>query len=294
MKRIVVIAGPTASGKSAYAMAQAMENNGVIINADSMQIYDALFALTAQPSLQDKEKIAHRLYGLLPPEQTCSAERWRMLAMAEIETAWRQDRLPIVTGGTGLYLNSLIYGLSPVPSVPDTVRAAAIALQRDLGNPGFHAQLELADPVMAARLHPNDTQRLVRAWEVWQATGRSLAAWQALPRAGTPPDWRFDVTLILPPRHTLYARCDRRFDQMIAANVLGEVGNFLSRYGDADLPVTHALGFQPLCDYVDGRLSLDDAITLAKIETRQYAKRQVTWFRHQITPNAKIAALQII
>lgn len=287
MPRIQVIAGPTASGKSALALRRAVECGGTIVNADSMQVYDGLPILTAQPSEADYALVPHRLYAALAPREICSAERWRGMAVAAIEAILTQGGTPIVVGGTGLYLGALLYGLSPIPPVPLDIRAESIALQRALGNPGFHARLAADDPAMAARLHPNDTQRLVRAWEVWRATGVSLDAWQALPRAGTPDSWRFDVTLVLPARADLYARCDLRLDGMVEAGALDEIAAFMAT-APGDAPLTGALGYRPLRDHILGQLTLADAAKLAKAETRQYAKRQTTWFRHQIVPSDRI------
>lgn len=282
-----IIAGPTAGGKSARALELAAQKNGTIINADSMQIYDALPLLTAQPIAHDKSTAPHRLYGHLAPDRACSAQDWAALARTEIKNALSAEQAPIIVGGTGFYLKALMDGLSPIPDVPPSVRERAIALQQELGNPAFHAALAVRDPVMAARLHPNDTQRLIRSWEVFEATGHSLAHWQALPPQESGHDvYDFEIELILPERDTLYERCNMRFDAMMKAGVLEEVKAFddLIKKGivPANVAITHALGFRPLQSYLQGALSLEDAIEKAKAETRQYAKRQVTWFRHQI------------
>lgn len=280
-----IIVGPTASGKSSLAMQMAQDKNGVIINADSMQIYDALPILTAQPSNEDKQSIPHRLYGALPPDQPCSAAQWRGLAIGEIETALTANQTPIIVGGTGLYIGALLYGLSPMPDIPPDIRAQAMALQAAHGNPAFHAELQKIDPVMAACLHPNDTQRLIRAYEVITATGKSLNEWQAAPREAPPDNWHFHITLVLPDRETLYNRCNTRFDWMLENGAIEEAAAF-----DAPgaWPVQNALGYRALKAYTQGHMSLEDATDRAKAETRQYAKRQVTWFRHQIKPASSI------
>ncbi len=285
---IHIIAGPTAGGKSALALQMAREKNGVIINADSMQIYNALPILTAQPSDKDKQSIPHRLYGVLPPDQPCSAAQWRGLAIREINTVLNANQTPILVGGTGLYIGALLYGLSPIPDMPAEIRAQAVALQSERGNPAFHAELQTIDPVMAARLHPNDTQRLIRAWEVMTATGKSLNEWQAAPREAPPAAWLFHITLVLPDRETLYNRCNTRFDHMLQNGALDEVAAFT---GTGAYPVENALGYRALKAHTEGRMSLEDAITTAKAETRQYAKRQVTWFRHQIKPDANVKTI---
>ncbi|HTK83917.1 MAG TPA: tRNA (adenosine(37)-N6)-dimethylallyltransferase MiaA [Patescibacteria group bacterium] len=285
---ITVIAGPTAGGKSARAMALATERNGVIINADSLQVYDTLPILTAQPSDDDKNKTPHCLYGILGARDGCSAAQWRLLAMREIDAAHAAGQLPILCGGTGFYLKALMHGLSPLPDVPPAVRARVMARQKELGNPAFHAELAKLDPVMGAKLNPNDTQRLVRAREVLEATGKSLAEWQALPPEGPPAHYKFALELISPERDVLYARCNARFDTMLKSGGIEEVEALDRRIQagevSADAPVTHALGFRPLQAARRGRMPLIDAVERAKAETRQYAKRQVTWFRHQLKP----------
>lgn len=282
-----IVAGPTASGKSAYALELAAQHNGVIINADSMQIYDALHVLTAQPPEEDISQAPHRLYAALPPSQRCTPQIWREMTEAEIRNAHETGQTPIITGGTGLYIKALLEGFSPIPDVPQDVRAAAMAEQQRIGNPAFYEALAVFDPAMAQRLNPNDTQRLVRAWEVFKATGKSLAYWQSLPPSGPPSGLKFHISVILPDRETLYARCNQRFDRMIESGILEEVKalDALIESGTVpkDAPITNALGFKPLQASLRGALPLDEAITQAKTETRQYAKRQVTWFRHQLT-----------
>jgi tRNA dimethylallyltransferase len=181
-----------------------------------------------------------------------------------------------------------------MPDVPATVRAETMALQAALGNPAFHAALEKIDPVMAARLHPNDTQRLIRAYEIRQATGRSLDHWQSLPREGAPASWRFHITLVLPERETLYGRCNRRFDLMLENGALEEIIAFNERATPDDAPIKHALGYRPLTAFLNGRIGREEAADLGKTETRQYAKRQVTWFRHQVKPGGTVASLETV
>lgn len=285
---ITIICGPTASGKSALAVALARQGNGIIINADSMQIYDALPILTARPSAQEQQELPHRLYATVPPAAACSAQLWRDMAVAEIEAAFLQNKPPVVVGGTGLYLKALVYGLSAMPDTPPEIRAMANARQAKLGNPAFHADLQLRDPVMAGRLNPNDTQRLIRAWEVFEATGKSLANWQEMPLQGPPPEWCFRIIIKTPARDSLHAACDRRFDAMMDQGAMEEVAALKSLIRSGAVPgdasITHALGFRALSRMQDGAIDLDQAKTLARTETRQYAKRQDTWFRHQMVP----------
>lgn len=283
---VYVIAGPTASGKSSRAVGLAGRVDGVIVNADSVQLYDALPLLTAAPAQKDRQDVEHRLYGVLAPDAACSARRWSEMALAEISDIQARGQTPILVGGTGFYFKALIDGFSPIPDVPESVRRAAADLQRELGNPAFHAYLAGRDPCMGARLHPHDTQRLIRACEVLDFTGRSLAEWQAEPRVGGAQGLDFHYEIILPDREVLYAACDRRFDEMMAAGALEEVRIFDERlrHGELpeDCPPTRALGFQELRRYLKGSIGLTEAVTLAKAQTRHYAKRQTTWFRNQM------------
>ena len=285
----IVVAGPTASGKSGLALAIAQAFDGVVVNADSMQVYDALPILTARPGPVDLARVPHRLYGVLDPARPCSAAVWRDLARAEVEAAWAAGRLPIVVGGTGMYLAALTEGLSPIPDVPAAVRAESRALLDTLGNAAFHARLAAVDPVMAARLAPGDSQRMVRAWEVWAATGRSLADWQAIPREGALPARWFTLAL-LPERERLHAACAARFDAMMAAGAVAEAAAFAARGLDPALPVSKVLGLRELAAHAAGRIGRDAAVAAALAATRAYAKRQVTWVRHQVMASEVVSA----
>ena len=285
---VIVVAGPTASGKSALAMEIAEAFRGVVINADSMQVYADLRVLTARPSEAEERRVPHRLYGVLDGAEKCSAGRWREMALTEIARAQASGLLPVLCGGTGLYLQTLMRGIAPVPAVPASFRAAATALHAQLGGPGFHARLAERDPVMAARLHPGNTQRLIRAWEVMEATGRSLADWQEAPRKGAATGLDFLSFVLLPARDALYAACDGRFRQMVEAGALEEVRALVARGLDPALPVMKALGVRELAAHIEGELTLEDAIDQAQRETRRYAKRQMTWFRHQMADAMRI------
>ncbi|MFQ6018948.1 MAG: tRNA (adenosine(37)-N6)-dimethylallyltransferase MiaA [Kiloniellaceae bacterium] len=284
---VVVVTGPTASGKSGLALALAEAFDGVVINADSMQVYRELAILTARPAPEDLARAPHRLYGVLPGRARCSAGRWRRLALAEIAACHAAGKLPLVVGGTGLYLRALEKGLARVPEVPRKIRDAARALHRKLGAAGFQAALAQRDPVMAARLEPGDTQRLIRAWEVLDATGRSLAAWQA---GGTgtagedsgPAPYRFLRLVCLPPREALYAACNARVLGMIERGALDELRALLALDLDPELPVMKALGVAELSRHLAGDCSLEHAIARAQQATRRYAKRQMTWLRTQM------------
>lgn len=277
---MVVVAGPTASGKSTLALILAEAFGGVVINADSMQVYDALRILTNRPGAADEARAPHRLYGVVGAAEPFSAARWRSLAMAEITAAHEAGRLPIVTGGTGLYIRALIEGLAPIPDIPQAVRQQARELHASLGGPGFHDRLAAADAEMAARLAPGDSQRMIRALEVIEATGRSLAEWQRLPPAGGLAQPVLTLTLA-PRREPLYEACDARFTAMIEAGALDEARALAALGLDAAAPVMKALGVPQLCRHLAGESSLAEAIAAAQQATRNYAKRQLTWFRHQ-------------
>lgn len=282
---VLVVAGPTASGKSALGLALAVEFGGCVINADSMQVYSELEILTARPDADALAAAPHRLYGVLSGREACSAGRWRDLARKEIEAALAADRLPILVGGTGLYLRALEEGLAELPPIPPSIRLSARQRQAALGNPAFHEALAARDPVMAARLHPNDSQRLVRAWEVLEATGRSLAGWQAESRETAAADaapYRFLRVTLLPERAALYTTCDRRFEAMVAAGALEEVRRLRDLGLDPGLPVMKALGVRPLLQHLAGEAELEAAIAAGQQETRRYAKRQLTWLRTQV------------
>ncbi len=283
---LVIVAGATASGKSGLALALAEAFGGVVVNADSMQVYRELSVLTARPGPAETERVPHRLYGVLPGAEACSAGRWRGLALAEIEDALDAGRLPILAGGTGLYLRALEQGLSAIPPVPQAVRAAARARHGALGGTAFHAALAERDPETAARLHPSDSQRLIRAWEVLEASGRPLSAWQREPAGPGLPHRRLRLVLA-PPRAALYAACDRRFMQMMEDGALDEVDRLLALGLDPSLPVMRALGVPQLARHLGGEITLEEAVAAGRQATRRYAKRQLTWLRTQMIGGAR-------
>ena len=285
---VLVITGPTASGKSGAALAVAEEFGGAVVNADSMQVYRDLRILTARPSEVDEARVTHLLYGRLAASELCTAARWCDMALEAIEEQISHGQLPILCGGTGLYLKALMEGLSPVPDIPDDIRAAVRARVESEGTESLHRELiALGDPI-AARLAPTDRQRIARAFEVYEATGRSLAAWQALPNEGIPEHLQFHTILIDPPRDALYRSCDRRFVEMAGSGALEEVRDLLALNLDPGLPLMKALGVQELAGFLDGIKALDDAIAAAQRATRRYAKRQTTWFSNQIIPKMHI------
>jgi tRNA dimethylallyltransferase len=281
--RVIVVTGPTASGKSALALALAEQRSGTVINADAMQTYDAFPILTAQPSARERARVPHALYGVMPLSETLSAARWRTLATGEIERCLAQGRTPLLCGGSGLYLRTLMRGIVAIPDVPSDVREQANADWQALGPDAFRARLTEKDPAIVDRLKPGDRQRHVRAWEVAVATGRPLSVWQT--GAETPAPWRFATILLAPERAWLRGRIETRFDVMLAEGVLAEVKAVLDRAPDLRWPGLKAHGAPELFRHLRGELELDQARQIAIDHTRQYAKRQMTWFRHQMTPD---------
>lgn len=279
---LVLILGPTASGKSALALAAAERFAGTVINADSMQVYRDLSVLTARPDATMLARAPHRLYGILDAADPCSAERWADLAATEVRASLADGRVPIVTGGTGLYVRALLQGLSPMPEIPAAIRDALVAELRETGAAELHRRLAGIDPQTAARISPGDSQRLVRALEVWQASGRAISWWQAQPPAPPRLDLPALTVVLAPERAELYRRCDRRFLRMLDDGALDEVRRLDARGLDPALPAMKALGVADLQAVLRGERDLDSSVRAACTATRRYAKRQGTWFRHQI------------
>jgi tRNA dimethylallyltransferase len=280
---VIVVAGPTASGKSALALELAAARGGTIINADSQQIYRDLNILSARPDATAMARAPHRLYGFLDAAERGSVALWRERALAEIAAAHQSGSLPFLVGGTGLYLRALQGGLASVPVIPAAIRDEAAALYEGIGGAAFRERLADLDPAAADRLPPGDRQRLLRAWEVVHATGKPLGEWQR--RGGKSEPFRFATILIMPPREALYAACDRRFEAMIAAGALDEAKRLMDRGLPSDLPAMKGVGVPELMRHLRGETGLDEAIATAQRATRRYAKRQMTWFRHQIIPD---------
>lgn len=275
-KSALLIAGPTASGKSALALRLARERNGVIINADSMQVYRELRLLSARPSEAEEAAVPHRLYGHVSGAEDYSVARWLDDAGREINAAWDAGQLPIICGGTGLYFMALEKGLSQVPAIAPDVR------DKWRGHPGdLYAELAARDPVMAARLGANDRQRIIRALEVIDGTGHSLAHWQAEGERGAFLNHiNVERHFVEVPREVLYARAGQRFDTMMAAGALDEV-RALPAF-TAMQPIMKAIGVPELLAHLRGEMALDEAVSAAKTATRHYIKRQMTWWRGQM------------
>jgi tRNA dimethylallyltransferase len=276
----LIVAGPTTSGKSALALDLAAQVGGVVINADSMQVYAELRILTARPSSEEEAQVPHRLYGVRPAAQAGTAAWWRGVALQEMEAARAAGRLPILCGGTGLYFSALAEGLADIPECGEAARAEARRMLAEEGPAALHAALAKVDQATAARLRPSDSQRVARAWEVWRGTGRGLAAWQAAGAASRAP-WRFSAILLDPPRDALRAAIATRFAAMLAAGALAEARALLALGLDPALPAMRAHGVPELAAYLRGEVTLAEAARRAELVTGQYTKRQATWFRHR-------------
>lgn len=276
----VIVAGPTASGKSALALDLARRLGGTVINADSMQVYRELRILTARPDAADEAIVPHRLYGIRAAAEPANLAWWRGAALAAMAEAREAGRLPILCGGTGLYLLSLTRGLSELPPVPQAARAEARALLETLGSAALHDRLAAVDAETAASLRPGDGQRVARAFELWLGTGCGLLAWQRNTRHTGPAPWRFAACLLDPPRPALRQAIEVRFGAMLEAGALAEARALLALGLDAALPAMRAHGVPELAAYLEGRLTLAAARQRAVLHTGQYTKRQATWFRH--------------
>lgn len=274
----LLVAGPTASGKSALAIMIAQRLGGTIINTDSMQVYRELRVLTARPTPDEESLVPHRLYGVRAAADTGSVAWWRAEALAAMDEAHALGRIPILTGGSGMYFAALTDGLAEIPDPGPDARLEARRLLAEQGPEALHASLVHVDPATAARLHPTDSQRIARAWEVWRGTGAGLVAWQG--RRGPPAPWRFTAILLDPPRDVLRDAISRRFQAMMRDGALDEVRALLALNLDPALPVMRAHGVPELSAYLRGSMTEDEAGQRTRLVTGQYTKRQATWFRH--------------
>lgn len=288
VNKVIVVAGPTASGKSALAIDLAEAFNGVIINADSMQVYQKTPIISAAPSKEDKQRVQHRLYEIFAPDVNGSVVDWLNLAVAEIKNCWAQNKMPVVVGGTGLYLDNLINGTTPIPETSTEVRQKVMQKLYEIGVNKLHEELALCDPKTAERLSPNDKTRVRRAFEVWLQTGIPLSVWHDKPMVKKLPEAKFIVVKILPSKEELDERCFKRWDKMMEQGALREIEELANLHLDKSLPAMKALGVPELLQFVEGKISLNEACDLAKLHTRQYAKRQMTWFRHQLKADIEI------
>ena len=274
---LALIAGPTASGKSALALRLAERTGGTIINADASQLYVDLRVLSARPSPEEEARASHRLFGVVDGATTCSAADWAAMAKREIAGCHQAGTLPILVGGTGLYIRTLLDGIAPVPDIDEAARAEVRRLPIE---DAYHA-LGIADPEAAARLRPGDRQRIARALEVVRSTGTPLHEWQKRTEGGIGGSVRLAPLILLPPREWLYARADARFATMLDEGAIAEVDALVTRRLDPALPVMRAIGVREIADWRSGEINRETMLTTAATATRQYAKRQYTWFSRQ-------------
>lgn len=292
---VIIVAGPTASGKSTFALEEAAKHQGVIVNADSLQLYQGLPLLTAQPLPDDFKKVLHLLYGIFSPKaEKTSASAWQKLAVNAIEDIFQQQKMPWIVGGTGFYLKALLVGLSPMPSISEETKQAFKAKTEAKSTPLLFDDLKRDDAIMAGRLSPQDRQRILRALIVREATGKSLAFWQSQPRQKLP--YRFETIYLNPPRNVLHQRIEARFQTMLQQGMIEEVEAFLKteREGALSSPLAAAVGFLQIADFLQGKLSAKEAFEKVIFATRQYAKRQETWFRHQFHSDIVLSNAQDI
>lgn len=284
---ILIIAGATASGKSALALSiaqkTAKENrNSVIINADSQQLYQELRILTARPTPEEEALAPHKLYGIMPAAQPASVGIWLKLARMEIDWARSTGVQPIVVGGTGMYLKALMEGIAEIPDVASEVRQQATRDYEHMGKEAFSERLKTVDPEFFQRLQAYDRQRLIRAYEVWLGTGKPLGFWQTQKAEPAYAKEEFRVKLVDIPRDELYRRCDQRFITMIEQGAIEEVKHLVSLNLSSELPAMKSVGVKELSDYLISKCTIDEAIEKSQQSTRNYAKRQLTWFRNQL------------
>ena len=281
---VILIAGPTASGKSALAIKLALQCDAVIVNADSMQIYDGLRIITARPSLSEEAQCEHRMFGTVSPDQAYSVAKWLKDAKANLDEILSSNRKVIFVGGTGMYFSAMLDGLSPMPAIEPAIRDKWRAIYDGGGEGDLHEALIKLDPVMAEKLKPLDRQRITRALEVMESTGKSLAEWQnKAAHSALLGDVSTRKLVILPERPLLHERINGRFLAMVEAGAVEEVAALLEMNLAENLPVMKAIGVRQLSAYLRDEISLEEAATLAQAASRQYAKRQYTWFRNQFS-----------
>ena len=288
LKPVIVIGGATASGKSGLALGIAESVGGEIVNADSMQVYRHLKIVTARPDARDEARVPHHLYGTLGLGERCSAGAWRDSALQAIAACHEASTVPILVGGTGLYLRALMTGFHRMPAVPQEIRDRLNERLRRQGPGVLHGELRAVDPDTAHRLNPADGQRIVRALEIFQHTGKPLSDWQSGQTDSAPEGLRFLKIVTAPPREELYSVIDDRFDWMIGAGAVEEVEALLDAGPAEDFPPLKAVGVPPIRAYIRGEIGRERMSELGKRDTRRYAKRQGTWFRHQIIPEITV------
>lgn len=279
---VVVVAGPTASGKSALALNLACRYKGVVINADASQIYKDIPIISAAPDEGDKLRVEHLLYGVLEANERNSVSDWSKRAVEIIKDVWKREKLPIVTGGTGFYIENLVRGVSPIPETKVEIKQKVIEMFNKSGLAGVYEILQREDPDGAKMVNSNDATRVRRALEIFYDTGISINEWFQKPMISLLPEADFQVVVLLPKLSDLEERCSKRFDIMIQNGALEEIRGLMSKNIAPEMPIMKAIGAPELMSFLKGEVDLEKAVELAKLHTRQYAKRQLTWFRNRL------------
>ena len=281
MNKVIVVCGPTASGKTQFAHLLAKKNNGEIVNADSMQLYKSLPIITSSPSLELKNELPYHLYNFLDINLEYCVAKYAQMAAEKIKEISTRKKLPILVGGSGMYINSLIKGFSYIPDIEPEVRAQVRSLQQSLDSNEFFELLKKTDPVIVNVLNAQDSQRVARAYEVFLQTGKSILYYQ---KSNTKllEGFSFRAILLLPDRQFLYSMCNNRLEQMFKKGVVEEVKSLLNEKCNINALAMKSLGVKEIISYLENRISKDEAMEIAKTRTRQYAKRQVTWFKNQL------------
>ena len=279
---VVVVAGPTASGKSALALALACKYNGVVINADASQVYKDIPIISAAPTDDDKAKAEHLLYGILEANEKSSVTDWSRLVVEAIRDVWKRGKLPIVTGGTGFYIENLVKGVSPIPETKVEIKQKVAEIFDKSGVEGVYKTLQEVDGKGAKLVNPNDTTRVRRALEIFCDTGISIDEWFQRPMISLLPEADFQVVVLLPKLSDLEEKCSKRFDIMMQEGALEEVMVLMNKNIAPEKPIMKAIGVPELISFLRCEISLEKAVDLAKLHTRQYAKRQLTWFRNRL------------
>lgn len=280
---VLVIVGPTASGKSALAAEVAYALNGVVLNCDSMQIYKDIPIIAAAPTEAEKKLVEHRLFEIYDCDKRGNVVDWLNLCVAEIRKLWAEKRLPVVVGGTGFYAEALLKGVTPIPETPAEIRKQLQEHLSEVGLAALYAELQQKDAEIAAKLNPNDKTRIIRALEVIAATGIKVSEWYKKPLIQKLPEAHFVTVKIMPSLEVIAERCCLRLDKMVnELRVLNEIKRLLTLGIADDMPAMKALGVPELSLYIKGQLLLEEALNLAKLHTRQYAKRQRTWLKNKM------------
>lgn len=279
---VVVVAGPTASGKSSLAIDLACKYNGVVINADASQVYKDIPIISAAPDENDKVKVEHLLYGVLDADEKNSVSDWSKLVVEAIKNVWKQGKLPIVTGGTGFYIENLVKGVSPIPETKAEIKQKVADIFDKRGVSGVYETLQNVDGNGAKLVNSNDTTRVRRALEIFYDTGISISEWFQKPLVKILPEADFKVIVLLPKLSDLEEKCSLRFDIMMKNGALDEVKSLMDKNIAPEMPIMKAIGVPELISFIKGEIDLEKAVELAKLHTRQYAKRQLTWFRNRL------------